>query len=159
MDSSENTLSMPATHQSSGAMPVPSRRALLTGAAGAALAIAAPLAVEAAMPHPDAELLAAWEAYVAGFTALEFAPEDDDEREHFWAPIDAAGAKIETIPARTHAGYAVKLRYLFDKFDGSAAGQDFALFNGPQPDTLQDAWLGMLWSMVEHAELVGGASC
>lgn len=144
----------------------PNRRAILAGAVGTAFTVASPLVADTTGINPDAELLAAWGAFVAAYRALDAAPDEltDEEREaRYWAPIDAAEQKIMTLPAHTHAGYAVKFRLLFKRFDGSIDAENYALFDeGPLPDSLSgtvpDGSLSMLWTMVKHAERVGGVA-
>lgn len=158
MHNSENTTTLPKVNNK------PSRRAVLK--AGAALVTAGTAAAPAmalADPHPDAELLKAWEAFLAGYQAFDTVPDNDEAHEPIWERIDAAAEKIRELPAYTHAGYAVKCRYLFQVFDESLGGQRFAQGEKDAllPETLgdmPDCRHKMLWKMVEQAESMGGAA-
>ena len=94
------------------------RRGLL---GGAAVLAAAPAALAAASPHPDAGLLrlgdlleAAWAVEKAAYAAAEgIDPDDAPENLHATEMMERCGAivdQITPIPATTYAGVQVKVR-------------------------------------------------
>lgn len=129
-----------------------SRRTILKSVAASAL-VAAPVSVTT--PHPDAELLTAFEDWKRANIIAENLPEDmgDEERDPYWEPVWGAVRRMKELPARTPAGMAVKLRYLFASL-GELTESYEAIWYGTHPsdELLSDSRYRMLWDLIADAE-------
>jgi len=161
MCDSENATTLPNVNGK------PTRRTILK--AGAALvtvsAAAVPALADPSIPNPDADLLKAWNEYIAIHKALREAPStitDKEEEALFYKPMTALEDKIVAITAHTHTEYAVKARMAFYWSVTSSCNNGFELaayHKGPLPDgeTFDHQSL-LLWQMVEQSERMEGAA-
>ncbi|MBK1837330.1 hypothetical protein JHL17_07880 [Azospirillum sp. YIM B02556] len=143
---------MPTSH--------PTRRAILAGTASACLQLAA-LALLVATPHPDAELLAAWNDYVSAHRAHDQAFADnpdgsDEDFEPYWEVIDGHAARIRRLQALTLKGFAVQLRFLFAARVEYRSSFRAAIYGEPADaemiEELETDWRDeMLWRMADTA--------
>lgn len=115
-------------------------------------------------PHPDAELFAAWREYVAvsgEYDALPFVP--DAEMGPWNERLDRCRARMETIPARTMDGMALKLRYLLAAVSENPIVIDTAVHGAPVSEAFTKRVNGdfreaMLWRMVQETTPKGAES-
>lgn len=138
----------------------PTRRAILAGTASACLPLAA-LPTLAAIPHPDAGLLAAWSAYVSAHRAHDQAFADnpdgsDEDFEPYWEVIDGHAARIRRLRASTVEGFAVQLRFLFAAHVGGLSSFRAAVYGEPVDaemiEEMETDWRDeMLWMMANAA--------
>lgn len=140
--------------------PNPTRRAILAGTASACLPLAV-LPTLAATPHPDAELLAAWNDYVAAHRAHDQAFADnpdgsDEDFEPYWEVIDGYAARIRRLQAFTFEGFAVQLRFLFAARVEYRSSFRAAIYGEPvdaeMTEEMETDWRDeMLWRMADAA--------
>lgn len=127
----------------------------LDTAAEAAEHLAAAAEPRGCSARDDFDLLAAFEEWKVASPIAEHLPKGtaDDERERAWARVWRAVDRMKALPARTPAGLAAKLRYLFASFGQGPEDYD-AIWNGTQPneETLADGNMGMLWCTIGEAE-------
>ena len=122
--------------------------------ASAVGALAVP-AIPHGAAHPDAELLAAWEAWLGAFRDYR-ADRISDET------FDAALGRIEqlliTMPAHTPEGAVVKLKVAFHDLGENLIddSKDFMARGEPNADMLADYRHRMLWGAVEDLQRLGG---
>lgn len=133
------------------------RRTLLSAAVAAPM-VAVPAVAE---PHPDAELLAAWNSYRQAYrdydAACALLPDGGTETDHapFCRRIDTHQAKIEQLPARSLAGIAVKLRFLFAQQLMTINAHRSATYDEPMTAELaaeMDTDDKILWSLIRDVE-------
>lgn len=116
-----------------------------------------------AEPHPDAELLAAWEAFIQANRDFERAyaamPNGGKEKDHepYYRVIDFHRERIERLPAFTPAGVAVKLRHLLAANMECMASFDTAVYGEPVSATLagsfdEDYRYAMMWRLIQDVE-------
>lgn len=111
------------------------RRYFLNGAAGAALATAAPLSVDAAAPSPDAALIRAfddWLQAIRDFDAFDPNCERSSvEHEPFMGRMTDAQERIVALPALTLQGAAIKARWAWAKLSESREVEDALAYGKP----------------------------
>jgi hypothetical protein len=116
------------------ACPV-SRRTVLKSAPAAVVALL-PVAAVAFPGSADSELLSTWEAYKV-HNRLCDSLLDRDLTDEEWAPFNAEQERledlIETLPATTLQGIAIKLRRLLVEYQGSQ-WIETAVFNPMTPE-------------------------
>jgi hypothetical protein len=142
-----------------------SRRDLLTKAMMTApvvaLAAAGTVAAVKLPHHPDAELLAAWNEHAAIWHAMDALPRDEEHNdEHLHLLEDVSPPiceKIESIPATTAQGIAIKLQYLLIAFTESRWAEE-TVFLGRDPDKdelASDYRFRMLFDLIGDVQKMG----
>lgn len=135
------------------------RRSLLSAAVAAPLA-AGEVIMTAVVP-PDAELLAAWAAYRQAHRDFDAAcahlPDGGGAADlaPFQRRIDAHQIKLEHLPARSMAGVAVKLRFLFAQQLMTADAHRAAVYGAPLSAELaadMDADDAVMWSLIRDVD-------
>lgn len=135
----------------------------LMGAIAGAAAVT-PLS-EAAEPHPDAALLAAWNAYRTALTTFEEACErmpgggTDADHEPYLEAICHYSDAIRDHRAVTLEGMALQLRLLFARMLESQSAQDTAVWGKPikadLAEELTDDRFAALWAMASRVPAEG----
>ena len=122
--------------------------------ASAASALAAPTLAQSTA-HPDAELLAAWEEWLAAYRGC-YAGRISDET--YEAAMERIDALLLTLPAHTPAGIAVKLKVAFHDLGENLIvdSQDFMVRGEPNAGMLVDQRHRMVWGAVEDLQRLGG---
>lgn len=131
------------------------RRAMLGGMAAACLIPAA----ASQSVNPDAELLSAWENYKKWWLVIDALPPETKREDlaPYYVHHNHYGDLVESLPAKTANGLAVKLKYLFKSFSESRWAE-LAVINGHPCD---EAELGndfrekMLWSLISDVQKMG----
>lgn len=136
-----------------------SRRSILK--TGAIAVVAAPSFASAMEPNPDAELLAAFDAWVKATRVQEALPLTltEEDMKPFDDAAYRAGDLVEELPACTLQGVAAKLRFLFAKRGEGMEHYD-AILNGTEPneDALADYRDRMTWNLIVDVERMGGVA-
>lgn len=106
--------------------------------------------------HPDAELLAAWEQWLATY---RHSYADRVSSETHFATLDQLDAVVAGRPAQTAAGIAVKLKIAFHNLiESTRVDSEASAQNGqPTPAMLADYRQRLLWSAIEDLERMAAA--
>ena len=149
---------MRESHATVDACPV-SRRTVLKSAPAAMVALL-PVAAVASPASPDSELVSAWNAYAAHRRFCETLPVDemtDEAWEPFAVELERLETLIDTLPAHTSEGIAVKLRRLLIEYSGKKWIEDAMFYRLPadalarlESDDWRDAMLFRLLCDVER---------
>ncbi|WP_376957725.1 hypothetical protein ABNQ39_11390 [Azospirillum sp. A26] len=111
-------------------------------------------------PHPDSELLFAWDSYTAAATAFEVASDEDGKP--YETIMDTLADRIERIKARTMEGVEVQLRYVFACHMDTKDAWNSAVHDEDVSEALAAKLEGdcigrTLWAMIQNAKKAGGA--
>lgn len=131
------------------------RRTFIAAAAALSSVAALPKDGITLTPHPDAELLAAFEEWKQASIIVEGLPMgmSDADREPYEQRVNRALDLMDTLPARTPTGVAAKLGYLFASMGESGDCYDAICHNvPPMADTLSDQRFRMLWTLIADVQ-------
>lgn len=141
-----------------------SRRALLTGAASAAIvgSSVAGAALAATTAHPDADLIAAYAKFVAWDREYNFSPErhlqSNDGRDAGYIKWVSLNESVLSFRAKTAEGLAILALMALRENDVLAGVFDWDGYSRPPRLDDEGEWRDkILWALVESArEMAGG---
>lgn len=114
----------------------------------------------AAIPHPDAELLVAWDEFCQHYRTIDALPENDDVRAPHMEAMFAARDRADGRPAFTPAGALVKAKLAFIGYEETGKAADAMIYGKPYPaeELEKDYRDRLLWGLIGDLERMKGVS-